>query len=316
MREKPFVKHNKMLKLLRERNVIISNGSNAKRILERENYYCIINGYKTLFLENNISMEIKSEKFRKGVTFEEIADLFEFDRELKQLMLFEIIKFESFAKTVISHEFHRIFPEKNSFLAFENYTVEESRTRDVLNVISTLSNQISKQRNNAVTYYIENYQHCPLWVLVNFLTFGNISKLYNVCAHTVRLNVSKEFSKHYKHEYKKQIQISPEMLDSCLGCMVMYRNVCAHDERLYNYKAVIKNKRALEKVLEFNKLDESNLFSIIVLLKLYLKKTDYKKLLKNYKRIFDKYESRFHSISIQQIKEITGYDDNWINEYM
>ena len=106
------------------------------------------------------------------------------------------------------------------------------------------------------------------------------------------------------------------MLDSCLGCMVMYRNVCAHDERLYNYKAVIKNKRALEKVLEFNKLDESNLFSIVVLLKLYLKKADYKKLLKNYKRIFDKYESRFHSISIQQIKEITGYDDNWINEHM
>ena len=87
-----------MLKLLRERNVIVSNGSNAKRILERENYYCIINGYKTLFLENNSSVENEPEKFREGVTFEEINDLFEFDRELKQLMLFEIIKLKALLK--------------------------------------------------------------------------------------------------------------------------------------------------------------------------------------------------------------------------
>lgn len=45
---KPFKTHNQLLKILRNRGVVISDGAKAKRILERENYYCIINGYKLM----------------------------------------------------------------------------------------------------------------------------------------------------------------------------------------------------------------------------------------------------------------------------
>ena len=40
---KPFKTYNQQLRILRNRGLIISNGSKAIRILERENYYTLIN---------------------------------------------------------------------------------------------------------------------------------------------------------------------------------------------------------------------------------------------------------------------------------
>ena len=48
---KPFRSHNQQLKILRKRNMIVSNGAKAKAILVRENYYLLINGYKDIFLD-------------------------------------------------------------------------------------------------------------------------------------------------------------------------------------------------------------------------------------------------------------------------
>lgn len=305
---KPFKTHNQMLKILRNRGVFIKNGSKVKRILERENYYCIINGYKDLFL---VDKNLNPDLYRNGTEFDEIFQLFSLDRELKNLFMSELIKIESLMKSLVSYHFHNKHKEKNSFLAFENFTQDPSKTREVLSVIASLSNKISKQKHNAVTYYIEKYQHCPLWVLVNFLTFGEVSKLYKVCENDVRLTLAKEISKHYKNQYKTNIHISSEMIDECLGTFVMYRNVCAHDERLYNYKARF-SEGALNRALSTNLLNRKNLFSILILIKLFIKKSDYKIFIKKYKTIFDKYDYRFKTIDIQDIKHITGYDVSWI----
>ena len=304
--DKPFKTHNQMLKILRHRGVIIGDGAKAKRILERENYYCIVNGYKDLFIADK-----DSDLYKNGTRFDEIFQLFSFDRELKNLFFSEIIKFESLMKSLLGYHFHDKHREKNSFLAFENFTSDKSKTKDVLSVIATLSNKISKQRNNPVTHYIEKYQHCPLWVLVNYLTFGEISKLYKVCENDVRLEIAKEISKNYKREYGVNIHISSEMLDECLGSFVMYRNVCAHDERLYNYKGKFA-EGALNRALLTNLLSNKNLFSILILIKLFAKKVDYKNFIKKYEIIFNKYNKKFTTISIEEIKNICGYDTEWI----
>ncbi len=312
MNERPFKTYNQQLKILRKKGLVIKDGAKAKRILERENYYCISNGYKEPFL---IDSSTNDDVYKKGCSFDEVYQLFCLDRELKNLFLPEIIKFESFMKSQIAYYFHESHPDKNSFLVFENYSSDPQKAKNILDVIASLSTKISKQKNNAVTYYIQKYQHCPLWVLVNFLTFGNISKLYRVCDRTVRLNIAKEFSKHYTLQYNVKIQISPEMLDECLGCMSIYRNLCAHDERLYNYKGRFK-ERALSSALQTKLLSQKNLFSVLILLKLFSRKKDYRKFLRNYQSIFTKYQDKFNTIDIDDIKVIAGYDEDWINGHI
>ena len=51
--DKTFSTTNKQLRQLRARGMLISNGSRAKKIIEMENYYNLINGYKGLFLDKN-----------------------------------------------------------------------------------------------------------------------------------------------------------------------------------------------------------------------------------------------------------------------
>lgn len=50
---KPFRTHRQQLAILRGRGLTIDNGSKAMRILELENYYGVINGYKDFFLQTD-----------------------------------------------------------------------------------------------------------------------------------------------------------------------------------------------------------------------------------------------------------------------
>lgn len=311
--DKPFKTYDTLIRALRKRNMVINNGSEAKRILERENYYSVINGYKSLFLDRDpLGHLYDPERYKAGTSFKEVYYLFELDRKLRNLILPEIIKFESTMKAKVGHYFHKEYPDKNSFLDFGNYTKESNKAREVLKTIAILSNSISRQKNNPVSHYIKNYQHVPLWVLVNYLTFGNISRLYSVCSDSVRLNIAKEISKNYMREYNlRSKQVSPEMLDEILGSMVMFRNVCAHDERLFTYKTKLKAV-ALEKLLNKNNIRNGDLFSTIVLLKLFLKKSDYKKLLKSLQDLLNDYSNKFTTIKIDEIKQIIGFDNHWI----
>lgn len=62
------------------------------------------------------------------------------------------------------------------------------------------------------------------------LTLGSISKMYSFLPQSLQKNISKEFE--YVHE---------GMLLQMLDLLARVRNVCAHNERLYNYKYIKGN---------------------------------------------------------------------------
>ena len=66
----------------------------------------------------------------------------------------------------------------------------------------------------------------PLWVLVKALTFGTISKMYSLSKPQVRSAVSRSFE-----------GIREKQLGQLLQVLTVYRNVCAHGERLFSYRS-------------------------------------------------------------------------------
>ena len=46
---KVYKTYRQLVRILRKRNLQVKDGSKAIRILEKENYYNVINGYKDLF---------------------------------------------------------------------------------------------------------------------------------------------------------------------------------------------------------------------------------------------------------------------------
>ena len=85
---KPFKTYRQQLSILRNRGLLIRDGSKAMRILEKEGYYALINGYKDLFLKTDTQGKFKEpEEYRENTTFEDIYYLHSFDRKLRNLML-------------------------------------------------------------------------------------------------------------------------------------------------------------------------------------------------------------------------------------
>lgn len=74
MAEKEFKTYRQLLSILRERGLNIntgSQGSRVMRILESENYYNVVNGYKEFFLAPRTGTTT-NETYISGATFDEI----------------------------------------------------------------------------------------------------------------------------------------------------------------------------------------------------------------------------------------------------
>lgn len=157
-----------------------SQGSRVIRILERENYYNVINGYKDLFLAYKATTAA-DEVYKTGTTFDEVYALYSFDRELRNIYLKYLLKLENTFKTVISHEFSAKYSHDN-YLKLENF--DHSTERNIsssIKLIGDIQQEIARQiskHHQVVTHYMTEHGYIPLWVLVNVLTFGKIENFY------------------------------------------------------------------------------------------------------------------------------------------
>lgn len=314
---KPFKTYRQQLKILRSRGLSINNGSKAIRVLEHENYYSLINGYKDLFLvKDSNNIPLSPEQFVADSTFDEIYALYSFDRDLRSILLKELLKLESSIKSKVSYRFSEKYSESNAYLNMLNYSRNPEKLKHILKLISIITNEISKQadKDNPIGHYLDKHDGVPLWVLVKYLTLGNIQNFYECLDNSIQNRIAKDFAIAYTHNYGINIHFTSDMLINILKTSTLFRNVCAHEERLYNFKLYKPARsREIAKSLNLNTelISQGNLFTVITFLKLVLPKEDYKSLLKNLDRLFDKYTSKFTSVTIDNIQLAMGFTNNW-----
>ncbi|GAB5779566.1 hypothetical protein JMUB7515_27930 [Staphylococcus aureus] len=68
--------------------------------------------------------------------------------------------------------------------------------------------------------------------------------MYSNLDDDLRLEVAKDYKRKLERDYKTRVQITPSDVDSILQQAHMFRNVCAHEERLYDYKIDRAKSRA------------------------------------------------------------------------
>lgn len=86
MANKIYTTLRQQLKILRSKNMNISingQGAKVKKILEHENYYSVINGYKDPFIQTSSN----NETFISNTQFENLYTLFTFDRNVRLIYL-------------------------------------------------------------------------------------------------------------------------------------------------------------------------------------------------------------------------------------
>lgn len=314
---KEFKTFNQQLTILRNRGMIVPTDGSPKRFLEQENYYNVINGYKDLFLrKDSRGNVIIPETYLLNTHFNELKALFLFDRELRFLFLKYLLIFENSFKTTISYEFSQNYPKANSYLEIANYRDDDPR--GVLKQISILTKTIHDNVGvkGAIKHYIEEHGSVPLWVLVNYLTIGNLSYLYSALKDSEKNAIARYYSDKYEKQYKptSPLRISSEDMESALKIFNLVRNQCAHDERLFN--SDYKNIRVanIANYFGITKYNNRRIVVAVLYFKAVLNKSYYKKFHSELNTIFDKYKNEFQTVSFDDILDSMGIDLNELDK--
>lgn len=309
---KEFKTIDEQIKLLIDRGISFDDVDKAKKLLLTNNYYNIINGYKDLFLNEN-------DKYISGATFEEIYALYDFDRSLREILLKYILKIENTLRTLISYYFSQEHGNDNylridSFETFSNINTTEQTKLKRLEYIQELIIKIQQKTSKAIStkdyikHYMLNYGFVPLWVLINIFSFGELSRFLEVMKQKERIKISVQFN------------CKEEELMQFVRIMNYYRNLCAHDERIYNTKVpkylYIKDCEyhellKIEKDNQMYKYGKSDLFALIIAFKYLLSEEDFNTLFNKINGRIISLSKRLYTKNINDILEIMNFPNNW-----
>ncbi len=301
--EKTFKTIDEQIQILKDKNLIIEDVEFAKEILLRENYFFIM-GYRTLFIKN------KEKKFIPGVTFDELYALFTFDRNFRNILLKNIFIIENELKSVISYQLSKKYGYKeNDYLNPKNFTQDHEKTRRVKDLLEKMKRQIriNSTTHNATMHYITNYGYIPLWVSVKVLSFGIVCELFTILKTEDQVEIANVFG------------TTPKVLSDILILLSNYRNLCAHEEIVYEHRTerVIPDTNYHE-IMNIPKMDgeyiygKNDSFSIIIIFKILLNKKNFRLMMKEIEYEIELLDGKVDSISINKILDRMGFPQNYI----
>lgn len=309
MSDKVFMTHSEQIKLLESRNMDLSSTEErrkAKRIIQREGYYKLINGYKDLFLDSKATAS-SDEKYKTGATVSQIFALYAFDRSIREIFLRHLLHVETNVKSLISYTISRRYGHEN-YLLYKNFnTAKKNANREISSVISDLNQAVFRNANDpCIAHYLKNYGYVPMWVLNNVLTFGPVSRLYSVMKTVDRQEVSKTF------------RITDDAMENFLFVLSIVRNFCAHGNRLFCFRS----KRPLVDTRIHANLSiptqhseyiygKRDLFSAAIALRYLLSNNEYRLFCMELRGAINKLSSKLSVVTMNEVLSEMGFPQNW-----
>ena len=278
---KPFKTVEEQMEILKSRGLIIKDEERALSFLKNNNYYELINGYKDFFIDKNKTEEEKKDVYRNDIAFEDIVSLYEFDFETRAIILKGILKIENIIKTKLAYYFSEKYNQEYNYLNIHNYNDKIKSVKiiaDISNIIKiNMVSSKSEDMRNILEYYLEKHQNIPLWVLIKKFTFGKLSKFYSALIEEIQFKICDDIEEFYLKEYNKSISINNKTLSQMLEFINIVRNICAHNEKLYN----IRYKKIKNVSYSHIKRDcQGKLFDVIIILKIFLSKKEFEENIK------------------------------------
>lgn len=243
---KEFKTVEELVALLESRGV--RTDEDTARAIERESYYAIVNGYKGPFLDREAMQSSSGDVFLEGTEFRWIYDLFLFDRELRFVTFGYLVRAEAAMRTAVAYAFSHNHPERNAYLERSNfcsasdYLVPRAfrgnkaalHSENLADLMTRLNNKVrvTNRTRDFIRHYVQTYQHVPLWVLSNDLTFGNIVHFYQLMKPREREEVCRIIARRAERDPSRGA-LTPRRLLRVAKLLNEFRNICAHDERLY-----------------------------------------------------------------------------------
>ena len=301
MIEKKFKTLDEQVDILKHKGLVIRDARFTKEVLLRENYF-FLNGYRHLFVN-------KDRTFKQGTTFEELYSLFLFDRSLRNIIFKYLLVIENNLKSIFSYQLSKKYGYKEKdYLKNNNFTTAPERQAQLNDLLRKMKRQIrvNGSQHTATQHYASNYGYIPLWILVKVLSFGIISELFQV----LKIDDQKEIADIYGIDY--------ETLMVYLPILANYRNLCAHEDILYENKT----QKAIDdtvyhKLLKIEKIEDEyakgkyDLFALIIIMKQLLKQEEFKNMTLEMDNVVETLNYNLNTIKIDDVLNRMGFPLNW-----
>lgn len=264
MANKEFKTVDEQLEILRARGLTIDDDTTAKDFLLRNNYYRI-SGYSLTLRKNNV--------FSKSATFQNIIDIYEFDRELRHIILTYIEIIEVQMKSIYVYEFTRVHGATDYLN--DSFFTDKDKYKKIINK----ANQQKRQRLRHEAYlkhFVNDLnQDIPLWAYVDLFTISDISILYSISERPIKDAVA--------HTFGLTMKTGSKILGRHMHSMTIIRNLCAHGSRIYNRLFEQKpslNKREKSLLMENanGQIDNAHFYGFLFVMKRLLPPDNFNKM--------------------------------------
>lgn len=303
---KPFMTYDQQIEKLKSKGLTLTDETAAKETLHQIGYYALITGYKDLFKNPT------TRNYRDGTTLEDILALYRFDEHLRELTLHYLFQVERHIRSLLSYAFCVEFGDRQTaYLDPQNYQGSSPKRRAGIQIL--ISKHLDSLLARPTNYdYLEHYKrvhgNVPLWVLVNALTFGTLSKFYEYAAPQVQTAVSCEFE-----------GVDEGSLTDLLKFLTDYRNRCAHGNRLFSHRCTTKDipdlplhrKMRLPKRGETYMQGKRDYFAVVIALRYLLPADAFAAYKRELNRLIQKAVRENRQISEQALLMLMGFPPHW-----
>lgn len=303
---KPFITYSEQIKILTlKKQLTISDLSYAETKLHDIGYYALIDGYKDIFYNP------MTRTYLRGTDFSNIVALYEFDENLRSLVFKYICHIEQKLRSLISYSFCETFSENQStYLNSTNYNVSSKNYHDISKLISILSYEANQNTEHSYVVYQRNtYGNVPLWVIIKTLTLGQTSKMYSFMLPQIKSKVSV----HYRNITEKE-------LIQYLKVLTVFRNICAHNERLFSFQTrfeipdnLLHKKMHIPLKGTQYLYGKHDLFALLITFRYLLDDNDFKTLKKELTKLINSFSAITSTSQKNKLLQAMHFPPNWAN---
>ena len=300
---KPFITYSDQINILTQKKQLnISDLSYAEGKLHDIGYYSLIDGYKDIFYNP------MTRTYVKGTDFADIVALYEFDENLRSLVFKYICHIEQKIRSLISYSFCEAFSENQSaYLNSANYNVSNKNSRDISKLISILTYEANQNTEHSYVVYQRNtYGNVPLWVIMKTLTLGQTSKMYSFMLPSIKSKVSVHYTE------KELIQY--------LKVLTVFRNICAHNERLFSFETrfeipdtLLHKKMSIPQKGTQYLYGKHDMFALLIAFRYLLDNEDFKSLKKELTKLLNSFSATTSVSQKNKLLQAMHFPSNWSN---
>lgn len=218
---KPALTIEQQLTLLESRGMIVADRSAAMTALQRIGYYRL-SSYWFSFraVEVNNGTLVRLDSYQPNTRFETVAQLYEFDRKLRGLLLDAVGRVEVALRASCTYHFAH---EHGAF----GHTDPQHfrRSFDHQAWLARVDDEVLRSEEAFVAHFRERYDgfpRVPLWMATEVMSFGTLVRMMRNASTASQRAMAQQFG------------VSREVLGSWALTISVLRNLCAHHARVWN----------------------------------------------------------------------------------